>query len=354
MIRRSLLRWVVGAVGALLVLVGTAAPAAADPPRPTNYRSTVTDVTPALPRGAEVRIIGGDSLLELSLPVGHTAIVADYAATDDDDPVPYLRFRADGTVERNALAIATTANESRYGSSDRVPDPDADPEWETVATGGTYAWHDHRIHWMSPTAPRAVDDDGRVDLGGEDGTWSVPITIDDTPTVITGDLVLESPPPAASTFALVIGALALVAAVVVLADRFGPRGTGALAAVVGLLAVLTAWATWQAVPADAGGSIVPVAVAAVAVVAGLVVLAGPANVRVPALAAASASLLGWGVLRFSVLTHAVLPTTLDPWIDRAATAAAIGVGAGIAVLLVRGPKRRPAPAAGVATASPTA
>ncbi|MGN6693412.1 MAG: hypothetical protein ACTHN0_04485, partial [Aquihabitans sp.] len=71
-------RAALAALGALVLLLVPASPAAADAPRPTDYRSTVTDVSPALPEGAEVRVIGGDSLLELSLPAGHTAVVADY------------------------------------------------------------------------------------------------------------------------------------------------------------------------------------------------------------------------------------------------------------------------------------
>ena len=84
-------------LGACTLLGLAAAPAAADPPRPTNYRSTVTNVTPALPVGAEVRVIGGDSLIELSLPPGHTAVVADYPGSNEDEAVPYLRFDADGS-----------------------------------------------------------------------------------------------------------------------------------------------------------------------------------------------------------------------------------------------------------------
>lgn len=355
MTRRPTPRAALVALGVAVLLAVPAAPAAADAPRPTNYRSTVTDVTPALPAEATIRVIGGDSLLELSLPAGHTALIADYPTSDDAEAVPYLRFDADGTVQRNALAVATTANEARYGTSSTVPDPDAAPQWETVAPDGTYAWHDHRIHWMSPTAPRAVDADGKVDLGGADGTWSVPLEVDGTATVITGELVLEPPPSRASTFALPVFSLVLIAVTIAVRDRFGRRPVGILATGVGVLAVVTAWATWDAVPADAGGSIIPVVVAAVAAAAGLTAAFAPSKAEIPAIAASSATLLGWGILRFPVITHAVLPTTLDPWLDRIVTSAAIGVGAGLACVLVRRPKPRSAPTPdGSPTASPTA
>ena len=342
------------AVTVLVVLLGFAAPSAADAPRPTDYRSTVTDVSPALPAGATIRVIGGDSLLELSVPEGHTAEVADYATSEDADVVPYLRFDADGTVRRNALAIATTANEARYGTSSTVPDPDAEPRWETVATNGTYAWHDHRIHWMSPKAPRVVAEDGRVDLGGANGTWSVPIEVDGKATVVTGELELLSPPPVIAWVVLLV--VAAVAAVVV-GVRFGLRGASAVGTVAAIGAVIAATATWRAVPADAGASAVPVVVAIVALAAGLTGVLAPARIRLVAVAASAAALLGWGLLRWTVLARAVLPTTLAPWLDRTATAVAIGVGLGLAGLLVKGPapQRGAAsdPSAGV-TASPTA
>lgn len=335
-------------LGACTLLGLAAAPAAADPPRPTNYRSTVTNVTPALPVGAEVRVIGGDSLIELSLPPGHTAVVADYPGSNEDEAVPYLRFDADGRVRRNVHAVATTANEARYGSTDRVPDPDALPQWETVATDGSYAWHDHRIHWMSPTAPRVVDDDGRVDLGGPDGTWTVPLVVDGRPTVIEGELIVE---PAPATAAWMLLAVAAAAVTVGMGFRWGLRAGAAVGAGTAAAATLAAAATWRAVPAGAGASVIPVVVAGVALVGGAVGVVGTNRSRLGAVAACAAALLGWGITRGTVLTRAVLPTTLAPTIDRVVTAAAIGVGLGLAVLLVAAPSRARAPAPPTTTQS---
>src|SRR5690606_4375402 len=60
-IRRPVRRVGLGTLAVLLLLGATAAPAAADAPRPTDYRSTITDISPALPAGAALRIVGGDS-----------------------------------------------------------------------------------------------------------------------------------------------------------------------------------------------------------------------------------------------------------------------------------------------------
>jgi hypothetical protein len=355
--RRAAGRLAAAVLGAA-VLVGLATtPAAADPPRPTNYRSTVTAVDPELPAGAEVRIIGGDSLIELTIPSGHTALVPDYPTSGDDGPaVPYLRFDADGTVQRNALAVATTANDSRYGTASDVPDPDAEPAWETVATDGTYAWHDHRIHWMSPTAPRAVDADGRVDLGGPDGSWTVPIVVDGRATAVTGTLRLEPPP---SPWAWGLVGLVGAAATVLVGLRWGQRPAAGIAAAAGLAATTVSWATWEAVPPGAGATFVPVVVAATAGLAGLAGAVVPHRFRLVALAAASAALVGWGATRATVLTRAILPTSAAPAWDRGVTAAAIGVGLGVACLLLRRPAAdgAAAPASSRplgATASPSA
>lgn len=349
---RAATRFAAALLGALAVVALVPGPASADAPRPTDYRSTVVAVSPSLPPGAHVRIIGGDSLIELSLPRGHTAVVADYPTSRGTSSVPYLRFDADGTVRRNARAVATTANEARYGSSDRVPDPDAAPRWETVATDGRYAWHDHRIHWMSPTAPRAVDRDGRVDLGGDDGTWSVPLTIDGRPTTVTGELVLVDPP---SPLPWVVLACAAAAATFGACARWGLRAGSAVGATTGALAVIAAVATWRAVPADAGASAVPVGVAVIALLAGALGVAGPRAARLGAGAAAAAALLGWGATRWTVLARAVLPTDLAPVLDRGITALAIGVGAGLAVALVVQPSPRGRPAGDPSVrSSPTA
>ena len=349
MSRRTTRTIVLAALGALLLVGLAASPAAADPPRPTDYRSTVTRVRPSLPAGFEVRVVGGDSFLELTVPRGHTAAVADYpTSADDESTVPYLRFDADGTVRRNAVAVATSANDSRYGTAADVPDPDAEPRWETVATDGTYAWHDHRIHWMSPTPPRVVADDGQVDLGGDNGGWAVPLTVDGTPTVVTGTLVLEASPSPLPWLALT----ALVLAVTIAgALRWGLRAASG-AALVGSVAA-AAVARTEYVPEGAGGlpsAVLPV----IAAVAACVGLAPLVRVRLVAAAATAACLVGWAALRWTVLSRAVLPTTVAPAVDRTVTAVALGFGLGLAVALVwRPPARQPAPDP-VPTASPTA
>ncbi|HEX2575916.1 MAG TPA: hypothetical protein VHK88_06165 [Aquihabitans sp.] len=318
-------------------LLGPAAPAAADPARPTDYRSRILSVRPALPAGVDLAVVGGDAFLDLRVTGDHTVVVPDYESGDDGRTRPYLRFRPDGTVERNERSAAAAANDDRYGSSAGATVGD-DPEWQVVASGGRYAWHDHRIHWMLPREPRAVDDAGRVDLGGPNGTWSVPLEVDGRPTVVRGELLLldgPSPVPWAA-LGLLAGVGLLVAGVVAVRRRGrAPHAAVALAlGGIGVLAALVGWAEWRAIPPGAGGNVLGAVVPAVGAVAALVAAtARRARVRLVALAVAVATLAAWAVLRREVVARAVLPTSLPYALDRATTALALGLAVGAGALL---------------------
>jgi hypothetical protein len=320
-------------LGSFAALV-PATPAAADPPEPTNYRSEITSIDPSLPAGVELAVVGGDAFLELQVERGHTALVADYGEDPaDPDARPYLRFGADGTVDRNRNADATAVNEGRY--STLAPGATGPADWEVVSTDGTYAWHDHRIHWMSSEPPRAVAPDGTVDLGGPDGAWEVLLLVDGEATTVQGRLaLLDAPSP--------LPWLALAGAVVAIGVLLGRRRQqvptevviAALAA--SLVAGVASWLELRAAPAGSGATIVGVAIAAAAAVAAALALAGPPIARLGATAASAAGLLGWVVSRRTTFTSAVLPTPV-PGLDRTVTALALGLGLALAIAVVRWP-----------------
>ena len=59
-----------------------------------------------------------------------------------------------GTACRRPPTSTTTARgRSRSRPTVTAAGPDAEPEWEQIADGGTYAWHDHRVHWMDDSSP---------------------------------------------------------------------------------------------------------------------------------------------------------------------------------------------------------
>ena len=318
----------------LALLVATAAPAAADNARPGDYESEVTGITPAVD-GVTATVEGGDAFIGLSVDPGHEVVVAGYQGE------PYLRFLDDGTVQRNALSQATYLNEDRQGGGEIPPaasdystaflegEPTAEPEWVDIATGGSYAWHDHRTHWMqeaSPSVARGEYVDGAYD------PWRIPLEVDGTEATVEGRLLY-----AETTSPLPWIALAVAAAIVlgVVGRRAPvPVAAGALL-VVSLAGLVSGRAEWSATPG--GGNpllwVLP-AVAAVLAAVGLAFARRAAGSV--AVLAAVALLSGWALLRFSVLTKPILPTSLPPAFDRATVALALGTSLAAAYLVVTG------------------
>jgi hypothetical protein len=303
-------------------LVTHASPAAADPPAPSDFRSTVTGIDPQA-TSVRAEIVGGDSFLELSVDRGHEVIVEGYG----DEP--YLRFRDDGTVERNRHSEATYLNKNRRGAVDLPPeaDNDAEPEWVKVASGGTYAWHDHRSHWMGEGKPAGIKPGTVIQ------EWTVDISVDGTPTQIQGTLVLAEQVSPLPWFVL---ALVAGAAVVLLGRRHAIVTAAGAALVASLAALVAGWGQYSVAPAGSGvsplGVIVP-ALAVVAAGAGLLLRDRPPW-GAAAILASAAAVIGWGVLRADVLWKPVLPTDLPYNLDRGLTALALGLAVAAAGLVV--------------------
>ncbi|MCB2223998.1 MAG: hypothetical protein KQH83_07460 [Actinobacteria bacterium] len=302
-----------------------AAPALADPPGPTDYQTEVIRLDPD-PGGIRIDVIGGDSFILLAADPGLTVEVIGYEGE------PYLRFLPDGTVEENRASPTTYLNFDRYGVTEVPAGVSADdpPEWTVVATDGSYAWHDHRTHWMNEARPPGREP-GDVILEGV-----VPLVVDGAEV----DLMVRStwlPPPSP---AMVLAGMALALAAVAAAALRG-AGTRALAllvaalavpaAVVGIAAVVTvppetapSWALW-------------VPPLAAVVLAAAAALAPTARQR----AASSAALLGavllavWGIVHREWMLRAVLPTGAPFWAERLVTGAVLVGAAGLILLLAR-------------------
>jgi hypothetical protein len=313
MLRR--LAVVMVAAGAALVL--GAAPAWADAAGPTDYQSEVIAVDPPAP-GVSLETIGGDSFLRLVAEPGLLVEVVGYRGE------PYLRFLPSGVVERNENSPSTYLSEDRYGETDIPPTatPDAVPDWRRVATEGSYAWHDHRTHWMNQDRPPGRGPGDQILEG------VVPLLVDGAEVDVTVASYWE---PAPSVVPVVVGAGAGLLAAVLFRRRIA-----AAVAIVAAAALGVGITAYLSVPPETGPSPLLWAVPAAALL-----LAGAALVRQGErwprylVLAAAASLVVWAVFRWEWLWRAVLPTAAPFWLDRAAVAAAGAAGLVAAAAVAR-------------------
>jgi hypothetical protein len=184
---------VVGLLGLL------AAPAAAHGrgSASTNFDSRILSA-PDL-EGITWEVLGGDQYLAVTNTSDTEITVTGYS----DEP--YLRVGPDG-VFHNLASEATYVNADRYGEVTSIPadvGPQHEPRWEKVSDDQTYAWHDHRIHWMSPQLPPMVTDTSKATLVNP---WEVAFTADGGDHLLTGELHWVPPP---SPLPWIAGALAL-------------------------------------------------------------------------------------------------------------------------------------------------
>ena len=283
-----------------------------------------------------VEVVGGDAFLELHVPAGpHRRWSPTTPRPATTSPRPTSASRPTAPCSATANAVATAANESRFGTADRAPDPDAEPEWETVATDGTYAWHDHRIHWMSPTAPagRGPRRPGRPrrarrDLAGADHRRR------DAHGHHRSARAASTAPSPLPWVAARRGRRRRRRRRSACGGACGASAAGAI--VVASAAVGVSWATWSAAPAGSGASVAarsPCPSSAVVAAVRRRVGAGPRLASPPSRPPPPRS-SGWGLTRWTVLARAELPTTL-PVLDRPGRhRRALGAGIGLAVLLV--------------------
>ncbi len=171
-----------------------------------GYRSTIRAVKPRVD-GIQVKVLYGDDQVLLDNRSGETIVIKGYGGE------PYIRFAPQG-IFVNVNSPAGYLNQDRYGKS--VPPKSASvtapPNWQKLTGGKIWAWHDHRIHYMSPEFPPAIRAEPRKPH--HVFNWRVPATADGKPFFITGSLDYEPPPKESQSFpvALVIVLAALIGA----------------------------------------------------------------------------------------------------------------------------------------------
>ena len=338
--RRALTAILLTAFAVALVPAG---PALADPAMPTHYRSTVTDVAGEGAEHVDVEVTGGDAFLVLRVEPGVEVQVPGY------DGEPYLRVDRDGVVWRNERSPARWLNDERYGASETgapppVADVDAAPSWERIADGGEYAWHDHRIHYMSPSLPR------NVDAGAGEAQhvfdWEVDVDVAGQPVAIIGELVWLPGPPVPALF---WAAAVLLGAAIGLGAR---RGLGTLLAICAAFAAGVGGSSMISAPTGAEADPAFVVLPTVALIAAFT----GARLRRRGerrgwwlVLGATAPLLGWILLMAGTVSRPMVPGPLPVGVVRAV----VLVGCVAVVAVVTAAVRRAVGAGPRPTAEPS-
>lgn len=333
--RRSLIdrlqRWGAGAAVAALGLLVMPQAALADAAGPTDYRSEVVAITPAT-EAITVTIEGGDAFVRIVVDPGHEVIVNGY----DDEP--YLRISRDGTVEQNRRSMATYYNAERFGS-DQIPDivdNTADPEWQEIGQGGSWAWHDHRAHWMESKPPIGLEP------GESLPSQTIPILVDGDRVEIDVQTTLQRSP---SIWPVVFGAM-IGLQLVLLGALAGPATMTLASLVLAASATIVGVAQFRSLPSETGPLLAwwLLPVIALACSIATILIYGRWALAQGALAAlAGLQLVLWAFTRRSTLTRAVLPTDLAFWFDRMVTAAALAGGIALVIVALVAMFKPPAP-----------
>lgn len=306
-----------------VVLLASAGTVNADPAGPTDYQSAILSIDPPTP-AITLEVIGGDSFIQLAVDPESEVLVLGYFGE------PYLRFLPGGEVQENRNSPTTYQNEERYGSD--APDfaqPDADPDWVTVADDGTYAWHDHRAHWMQPIRPagkapgdRIVEQVIPLVVDGEEVDVTVISTWQDEPSML----------PAA--LGVIIGLVSMGGAFWL--SRRGPAWAVALVPVAAL-ATIAGWWQYTSLPPETGPRLIWGLLPTIALAASAV---APALGRRSPFAAVAAGLVAasqlaiWAFVKRDGLSAAIVPTDAPQWFERMSLTAAFVVGVGGVVLAV--------------------
>jgi hypothetical protein len=312
---------VVGLTAAAAVLA-LAAPASADPATPTNYRSQVVFVEGE--GVADVEIIGGDAFVRLTAAPGVMLEVLGYEGEE------YIRFDPDGTVHVNQRSPSKYLNDDRYANVELPAEADAGavPRWQTVSADGIYSWHDHRTHWMSPTPPAAVgESDGAQIVQIFD--WTLPLRADGEDGKIVGTLTWVPSTTALPWFAISIMTLIVVAAGSV---RLGARSQAILLLALAVAALVAGLSSIAAQPPEGRTFGIDLLGPPVIIALGILAFAQSKQSDRSAtqvVLVGGVGLVVWGVMRFGVLTHPILPTVLPYALDRLITAVVLGGAIGL-------------------------
>lgn len=312
---------------AFALAVAPASPALAhvgDGPQPSDYSGVITSIDPSL-FGVQVSVSSDGELLRATVTGDGELLVPGYSEE------PYLRISADG-VQRNTRSPATYLNVT-VGGDTELPseaDPLAEPEWVTVASEGSFQWHDHRTHWMGaqPPAETVVEPDRSHLIS----TWSIPLSYDGRSMTVEGTLTWTPPPSSLPATVAIVG-LAVTGVALAGRARWQRPMAGLVMLLVGaevLHLVLAPLPDQSPVFGVIAGSLPTLVAAGLAWVSWRSARAGTATVAYTA-GIAAWLILAQGLSDVSVLWNSQLPAVGPDWLTRGSVVVTVGLGAGVAL-----------------------
>ena len=286
-----------------------------DSVQPRDTVSVIDSITPALPAGVDVDIVGSDTFVRVQ-SVGHDVMVTGYKNE------PYMHITTKGEVFVNDGSQTTLINGNRYGNVDTssfVESPN--PVWRKIGTNGTAMWHDHRVHWMSPKRPAPIDTVGTV------LEWKVSMSVDGVATTVAGTLFLREK---SSVLWWLVGFAALLCAVVLSVRR--RRAFFVLTFLMSMLGVVIGAMQYLGLPD--GARITPLILmfstgaAVVAATSMIMQRRGQASqhIAVSLNAGAGATLVVCGWLCADQVRAAYVPGIDQEWLVRVLIPALLGIG----------------------------
>lgn len=167
-----------------------------------DYRSIIDRVTPNVP-GVSFEVLSYDSYFQLLDQHGHEVVIYGYEGE------PYARVLKDGTVQVNERSPAYYLNDTRYPTGEVPPiaNAKAPPKWKTFDDSGTFLWHDHRMHYGSPSVPPQVTDEHRKTKIYD---YEIPLRIDGRKGAIHGTLYWVGPANTSKLPFIIVGVVILV------------------------------------------------------------------------------------------------------------------------------------------------
>jgi hypothetical protein len=172
--------------------------------QPTNYRSELVSILPALP-GVSVEILDLGRRIRLTNRGRDDVVVTGYQGE------PYLRVGPLGGFENiHSPAVYVNKPSPPYATTSTtlppVANPSARPLWHRISRHPTVTWHDRRTRWEgpSPNSVRAAPHTRQVV-----SPWLITVTRGSAQAAVTGR-ILWVPPPNAVPWVILAIALAIV------------------------------------------------------------------------------------------------------------------------------------------------